>query len=184
MTTQSVPVTDGIQFLVVTAAASCSHPRWPPFIVTGSVFSSLPASWRTVPSCRRSRWPPSMASSDCCGIVLVLAACLVAAPCIDAPCSKWPLLMAGGTHPMWCGVGPLPTDAQRWQRVGRPSSRQTNRDCCCWRQTIYLLLALSNREPHGGDWIYFCFIFGHLRKTHTQAIEYPHMRLPLTSLLI
>ena len=27
-----------------------------------------------------------MASSDCCGIVLVLAACLVAAPCQVAPC--------------------------------------------------------------------------------------------------
>ena len=31
----------------------------------------------------------------------------------------------------------------------------------------------------------FCFVFGGLlRKTHTKAIEYPHIRLPLTSLVL
>ena len=35
-------------------------------------------------------------------------------------------------------------------------------------------------EPHGFFYVFFC---GLLRKTHTQVIEFPHKRLPLTSLI-
>jgi hypothetical protein len=37
--------------------------------------------------------------------------------------------------------------------------------------------ALSNRTGR-------LFFFGLLRKTHTQVIEYPHIGLPLTSLIL
>ena len=84
---------------------------------------------------------------------------------------------------MWCGVGPFPKGAQRWRRAGHPSSLQTNSDCCCWRQAIYLLFGSVEPRTARGD-LFFCFTFGVLRKTHTQAIEYPHIIVPLTSLLI